>query len=267
MSIKPYIEPFDHFLEEDMPESQPQVNSSDSLKDVLKNEYQIQGWFITGNVTIYPPDKSYPFSYITPDVEVFPIVVSEAEQATMNSWQMNLPNRPAPIVVFEISSENTWKNDLDPKPRDYGLLGVHEYFAFDPQRHWKGATTQLRGWRYTNGIAHEIQPDSQGRLWSVELNSWLEADGTHLRLYNPQGRLRLTGKEAAEQREEAEREAKETAQRREEAERKAKQIAQRREEEAKRREEEAKRQAETALLREQALLEKLRQANIDIDKL
>src|SRR5213083_347209 len=108
MSIKPHTESLEHLFEEDMPESQPQINVSDDLKDVLKHSLQAKDVFITGNLAIYPPDNTYPFTYITPDIEIFPVALTEAEQATLNSWQMSETNRPAPTVVFEISSAGTW---------------------------------------------------------------------------------------------------------------------------------------------------------------
>ena len=186
------------FLEEDMPESQPQINLSDYLRGVLKYLYRLENWFVTGNLGIYPPTNTYPFRYLAPDIALFKgVVLSEAEQATLISWRMSEPNRPAPTVVVEISSKETWQQDLDPKPEHYRQLGVKEYFAYDPQCYWQGATTQLRGWRYSTGIVEEIQPDPQeNKLWSAELDSWLVADGVYLRLYDQQGKLRLTGEEA-----------------------------------------------------------------------
>jgi Uma2 family endonuclease len=210
MSIEPQLhEEYTTFLEEDMPESQPQINLSDYLRAILKHLYRIEKWFNTGNLAIYPPTHNYPFTYMAPDVALFKgIVLSDAEQADLTSWRMSEPNRPAPTVVFEISSKETWPLDLNPKPSHYQLLGVQEYFAYDPQRYWQGATTQLRGWRYIDNNIQELQPDTQGRLWSSELNSYLAPDGPTLRLYEPDGTLRLTV-------EEAERAAKEAALRRE----------------------------------------------------
>lgn len=209
MTIKPHTEPLEHLFEEDMPESQPQINAADYLKDLLKRSLQAKGVFITGNLAVYPPDNTYPFTYITPDIEIFPVVLTEEEQAHLNSWQMSEPNRPAPTVVFEISSTGTWQEDVGRKIGEYQILGVREYFAFDPQGNWRNTTTRLRGWRYTSGLIQEIQPDSRGWLWSAELESWLAADGNYLRLYDPQGNLRLTGEEAERAEKEAERAEKE----------------------------------------------------------
>ena len=224
---------YELYVEEDMPESQPQINLSDYLRGILRYLYREEGWFITGNLGIYPATKGYPFSYLAPDVALFKgVVLSEAEQADLVSWQMSEPNRPAPTVVFEISSKETWRQDIDLKPGYYLQLGAKEYFAYDPQRYWQNIPTQLRGWRYKVGSIEELQPDLRGWLWSEELDSWLGAAGTYLRLYDRQGVLRLLGEQAERVAKEAERVAK-----------------------------------ESALRREQILLEKLRKANIDPDSL
>jgi Uma2 family endonuclease len=257
------------FIEEDMPESQSQINLSDYLKPVLKNLPGIAGSFITGNLAIYPPkDKEYPFINVAPDIAIFiGTTLTQEEQINLSSWRMSEANRPAPDVVFEISSEGTWPQDLDLKPDFYRLLGVKEYFAYDPQRVWRGANTQLRGWRYSNNQMEELQPDERGWLWSVQLNSWLAPDGAYLRLYDAQGNLRLTGEEAqAEQtRAEAARAKLEAERARAEAER-ARAEAERAQMEHERAEaERARAEAERAAM--EALLEKLRKNNIDIDKL
>lgn len=237
MSLRVDLTKYEKYVEEDMPESQPQINLYDYLKGVLELLYILKGWFVTGNLAIYPAVHTYPFRNLAPDLALFKeVVLSPAEQAVLSSWQMREPNRPAPTVVFEFSSKETWKIDLDPKPEYYRLLGVKEYFAYDPQRLWVGASTQLRGWRYVGGILEEIQPDplapKRGWLWSVELDSWLGADGSYLRLYDRQGRLRLTKSEAddvqkqiQEQRADMEQQRANLEQQRAETERAAKDIA------------------------------------------
>ncbi len=199
MSIETQVKTEELYFEEDMPESQAQINLNDYGKDVLMHQYTLQDCFITGNLAIIPPPGVYGFSNIAPDIAVFKgVSLTPAEQLNLTSWKISEPNRPAPTVVFEISSKDTWNKDLDPKPEFYRQLGgVSEYFAYDPQRLWQNATTQLRGWRYQNGLMLELQPDSQGRLWSEELESWLTPDGAYLRFYDRDGKLRLTAREAA----------------------------------------------------------------------
>lgn len=262
MSLKPHIEDYEDTIAlEEMPESQPQIDLSDYLRDLLKYLYLVAGWFVTGNLAVFPPTKNYPFTYLAPDVALFKgVKVSEQEKARLNSWLMRKPNRPAPTVVFEISSKETWQQDLEAKPEHYQLLGVKEYFAYDPQGYWQNATTQLRGWRYTNGVTEELKVDKRGWLWSEELESYLVPDGVYLRLYDQDLKRRLTKDEADEQRANAAQARAEAEYARAEAERIAREFE-------RERAETERKVKEAALQREQALLEKLRRANIDLDNL
>ncbi len=54
------------------------------------------------------------------------------------------------------------------------------------------------GWRYEANRIIELEPDERGWLWSEELESWLVADGSFLRLYDRDGQKRLTEGEALE---------------------------------------------------------------------
>jgi len=164
--------------------------------------------------------------YRTPEKDERPIVpdiaVIKGEPLHfVTSWYVG-ETGPAPQVVFEILSAGTWVSDLTDKPRLYAEMGVHEYFVYDPNQVPldKETTQRLRGWRLdkTRGKMGELVPDEEGRLWSVELDSWLVSDGTHLWLYDHNNQRRLTG-------EEAEAEAKRIALLRAEAEAEAKRAA------------------------------------------
>jgi hypothetical protein len=53
----------------------------------------------------------------------------------------------------------------------------------------KRQQVRLKGWRYQNEVATEIQPDEQGRLWSEELQSFVTKNGSYVRLYDAFGNL------------------------------------------------------------------------------
>jgi Uma2 family endonuclease len=164
------------------------------------------------------------------------VSLTEAEVDKLDSWDLYQPNRPSPVVAFEISSKNTWGRDVNSgtkdKPTRYGQLGVKEYYAYDPVGHWQKSNVNLRAWRYKNGQPVEQKADKLGRFWSDELDSYLVPDGSWLRLTDREGNRRLTKAEAQERRAEAERQ-----------------------------------RAEKMELELKALLEKLKAHNIDPDKL
>ena len=182
--------------EEEMPESTPQFELVDYLLDVLKWLYRLEGWFIGGNLAIVYDRRKY----LSPDLAVFKgVVLTPGERKRQKSYRVRFPDRPTPPVVFEISSKDTWSQDVSEKIELYGRIGVLEYFAYDPDtpQVWQDRSRRLRGWSYAAGSAHEMTPDAQGRLWSEELESWLVPDDQYLRLLDRQGLRCLTKDEAA----------------------------------------------------------------------
>jgi Uma2 family endonuclease len=198
--------PEEYLLEEDeMGESNSQFQLIKYLVEVLEWYYRAEQWLIAGNFELYHPAIQNSQGKITPDISVFKDVqIPVQEREGLTSWDIS-PERPAPPVVIEISSRSTWRSDIwageQRKPAIYDRIGVKEYFAYDPDQPpvWSGTGgRRLLGWRYTKGSPEEIQADEQDRLWSEELNSWLVADGSHLRLYDQQNNMRLKETEAQE---------------------------------------------------------------------
>lgn len=116
------------------------------------------------------------------------------------SYRIGQDGTPPP-VVFEISSPGNWQQDVEPneKPAVYARMGVREYFAYDPypERAWTGEWHErgrLIGWKLaaTGNSYDYIERDAQGRMWSETLQSFLEENGPFLRLYNQNGKRRLT---------------------------------------------------------------------------
>ncbi|MGH2494073.1 MAG: Uma2 family endonuclease, partial [Ktedonobacteraceae bacterium] len=205
-----------------------------------------------------------------PDVTV---IKGVAYQSTTRSWRVG-KSGPAPQVVFEIASQETWKKDLDEKPDRYAHMGVQEYFAYDPHEFPLPASRNRRlfGWQFDQDSQsmQAMRPAPDGSLWSASLESWLVPDGATLRLYDRNGQMRLTYGEAADQRAEAEARQKQAeAQRADFAVQQAESEARRAQVEAQRAdaavqqaEAEAQR-ADAAVQQAQALAEKLRSLGID----
>ncbi|MBV9691230.1 MAG: Uma2 family endonuclease [Ktedonobacteraceae bacterium] len=142
--------------------------------------------------------KEYP---VAPDIAV----IKGVEVGRVRSWRVGKTG-PAPHVVLEIASQETWDKDLEEKPSKYAAMGVEEYFAYDPNE-----PTLLRdgrrlfGWRLDRATRtmHALPIDAQGRLWSLHLESYLVPDGAYLRLYDSAGQLRPTQAETEKRRADA----------------------------------------------------------------
>lgn len=169
------------------------------LKLVLRWLFRGQPCAIYDNLNHYQTldTMEYP---VAPDVAVIKGEVHRKRR----SWTVG-ETGPAPQVVFEIASKETWRNDLLKNPHKYYRMGVEEYYLYDPEapQHLKYKGRRLVGWQLNRDkkMLEEIQPDEQGRLWSEQLQSFLVPEGDNLRLYDSEGQRRLTEAEARERHE------------------------------------------------------------------
>jgi Uma2 family endonuclease len=80
---------------------------------------------------------------------------------------------PAPQVIVEIGAQETWKKDLEEKPMQYMLMGVQEYFAYDPNIPSLSRSTSQRlfGWDLdkSQGAIYEIP---QGQMGVCGVGIW-----------------------------------------------------------------------------------------------
>lgn len=200
--------------EDEMGENELQYRLVKYLVEVLDWYYRSTSYLINANLNHYHPAIRNSQHLVVPDLAILKNhSLDRANRVPLQSWPIDPPERNPPELVFEISSSSTWPHDIGPaqedKPALYGRIGVREYFAYDPNPTpvWRGAGAggrRLLGWRYHPSAPgagptspEPISPAEGGRLWSEELASWLAPEGAFLRLYDFEGRLRLTGEEAA----------------------------------------------------------------------
>ncbi len=171
------------------------------LMDVLTWLFHGQLCAVYDNLNFY--QTANPLEYpLAPDIAI----IKGVSHHPTRSWRVG-KSGPAPQVVFEIASEETWKKDLEEKPSRYARMGVQEYFAYDPHESpLRGSgNRRLFGWQLDpdRQIMREMPIGPNGSLWSPRLDSWLVPDGAMLRLYDRNGLMRLTYGEAADRRAEA----------------------------------------------------------------
>ncbi len=239
----------------DYPESDGKP-MAETMKHILVITYLLNvlmAWFrdradmyVGGNNIIYYVE-GLPKKFFAPDVYLIP-GLDKTLRRVLKLWEI----KRAPAVIFEITSRSTWEDDLGDKMELYAQLGVREYFVYDVEH--EELEPPLRGFRLVGSEYEPMQPDHDGRIYSVEMQLELqEIDGT-LRLINPRtGEILKTYTESEEARQEAEelaREAEESAREAEESAREA-EIRAAQEHQAR-----LKAEAEAARLR--AELEKLR---------
>jgi Uma2 family endonuclease len=121
-------------------------------------------------------EEGNPRKVISPDVMVIKGVGKHLRRV-YKLWEEKSPD-----VVFEISSRETWRDDLQKKYKLYENLGVKEYYVFDPE--YKYLTEPLLAYHLKNGVFKPIKV-KKGRVFSPSLNLELVDTGETLRLYNP----------------------------------------------------------------------------------
>src|SRR5436190_4370618 len=96
------------------------------LMAVLQWHFREQLCALYDNVNFYQTrnKREHP---LAPDIAV----VKGVPYRRVTSWKVRRTG-PPPQVVFEISSPETWDQDLTVKPNLYAHMGVQEYFAYDP---------------------------------------------------------------------------------------------------------------------------------------
>jgi Uma2 family endonuclease len=246
------------FEEESMPETIVHAELVRYLMEVLTWLFRGSLCAICENFAFFPPSE-WPGPPLAPDIAI----IKGVALRPLNSWRVGKTG-PAPQVVFEILSAETWKKDLEEKPLAYAHMGVHEYFAYDPNPLPLAAATSQRlfGWQLdpVSRRMGALAPTEGPALWSHELDSFLVPDKEMLRLYDADHQLRLTEAEAETQaRWAAEKQAKAEAEARWAAEKQARAA-----ERLARAEAEARRAAEKQTM---LLLEKLRLRGIDPEEL
>jgi Uma2 family endonuclease len=182
------------YFEEYSPESIVHSELVRYLVDVLRWLFRRELCMICGNFAFFPP-LGQPDPPVAPDLAI----IKGVPWRPLNCWRIGTTG-PAPQVVFEILSDETWQKDLEEKPDLYGRLGVQEYFAYDPTPFPLAPATRERlfGWRH-DPLLHRMAslvPNADGSLWSQGLGSFLVPDERMLRLTEAHAEARAWWEEA-----------------------------------------------------------------------
>ena len=159
----------------------------EALNDYFRAQPDI---YVAGNLFVYYQEGN-PGKRIAPDVFVVK-GVPKGLRRIYKLWEEG----KGPDVVFEITSRGTRLEDMETKKRLYEMLGVREYFLFDPFGEY--IESRLMGYRLEGGRYRLIQ---ERPVVSEELGLELRVEGEMLRLVDPfTGEKLLTPAEAQEAR-------------------------------------------------------------------
>lgn len=134
--------------------------------------------------------EGLPSAVKAPDCMVVFGVPGTPERGSFKTWIEGA----APTVIFEVTSESTFRSDAGEKLDIYARLGVPEYYVFDPLSSCFGAP--LSGYRLQDGRYEPTPLEADGGLTSPALGLRLVPEESLLRLIDLQtGRPLLSGQE------------------------------------------------------------------------
>ena len=158
----------------------------EALRDYFRDDPQM---YVAGNMLLYY-EEGNPAACVAPDVFVVQ-GVAKGERRTYRLWDEGQP----PAVVFEITSRGSRLEDLGTKRAVYAMLGVQEYFLYDPLGEY--LRPPLQGYRLQEGEYQRLLPGPEGQFVSQVLGLELRLENGCLRVFNPAtGERLLTPAEA-----------------------------------------------------------------------
>lgn len=164
-------------------------------------------FYAAGNLTIYYSQKKRKDQDFR-GPDFF--VVLDTERKTRKSWVVWDEDGKYPNFILEILSESTANVDRELKKKLYqNTFRTPNYFWFDPY------TLEFAGFDLVVGRYQPIEPNNQGYLWSQQLELYLGIHQGLLRFFTADGELVPTPEEQAQserQQKEYERQQKEIAQ-------------------------------------------------------
>ncbi len=160
--------------------------------------------YVSGDILMYDK-QGYPQSSISPDVLVA-FGIGQKQRRTYKVWEEG----KSPEFVMELSSENTYQNDLTRKMAHYAEMGIQNYFLYDAEGHY--LPEQLMGFTLVDGSYEAIAADADGKIYSDALGLGFQLRADALGIYDPEtGEWLQTAAEEAEARAQQEADARRNA--------------------------------------------------------
>lgn len=164
--------------EDDMGETSVHINLVANFLNILKLFLKAhEDVFLSANMNLYY-EKGDPNKWYAPDI-LIAFGVPNHDRPSYHIWKENV----APQVIFEVSSERTWKIDISEKLEVYGQLGVEEYYILDPEFAYLPAPLMA-----FHGQAERLLavPVDDGRIFSSRLGLEIVRTENSFRLFDPE---------------------------------------------------------------------------------
>lgn len=161
-----------------MGESDVHINVILYLRQALRHLFrQAEQIYVAANMFLYYEEDN-PEARRAPDVFVVK-GVPKHDRRVYKLWE----EQAVPCVIFEITSRSTRLEDVGTKRGLYELLGVQEYFLFDPLNEY--LSPRLQGYHLVKDYYQPLDLSPDGTLLSQELGVILKPEGILLRVIDP----------------------------------------------------------------------------------
>jgi colicin import membrane protein len=121
-----------------------------------------------------------------PDLVVFEGVSEEWDLEDGTFYVKKLGARP--LLVIEVTSPNTYKNDLEIKVEHYDKAGVPFYLIVDARLTPQGRQVGVLAYRSSPQGYVRVPADERGRLWVEPARIWVAGEGGRAVCYDEQDR-------------------------------------------------------------------------------
>ena len=156
-------------------ETDMHIDALISLREALKDHFRdTPHVYVAGNLLLYY-EAGDPTACVAPDIFVVKGVTKQ-NRRIYRLWEEGV----SPAVVIEITSRSTRLEDLGTKRALYAMLGVQEYFVYDPLGEY--LQPPLQSYRLQGGEYERMPPADEGRYVSQELGLQLCLEDGRLRL-------------------------------------------------------------------------------------
>ena len=155
------------------------LEMTEYLRDILRDYFASEALvYVASNNFVYY-DPSDVKKSVCPDG----YVIKGIEKKVRPSYQCWTEGGALPCLVFELTSQSTWRSDTVYKRGLYQSWGCHEYFLYDLTA--DKIPGHLLGYRLMDGVYQLLEKDNAGRLFSEELRLELAHTNGHLRFFYP----------------------------------------------------------------------------------
>ena len=132
--------------------------------------------YVTGNIMFYYVEGS-PDEVVPPDIMVC-FGVDKGDRTSYKTWE---ENDVIPSVIIELASRSTWHKDHTEKRELYEMLGVQEYYIFNPL--YPKTLPAFLAFELEDGVLVKREIEN-GRIYSELLGLELVDTGKSLRLFD-----------------------------------------------------------------------------------